>query len=447
MTFNLFHAHVVKQEAVLNKLNEAKEARVTLNRMRREHQDKVRQQEKEQSLLARMQMEQKLALLRQQKQEQLDFEKSLQQQRLETLQSQRTEYEQRLQAQREKERQLLIAQETQVLHQQFGSNSSGVGVAVQPSATMQPVGGVVGGAHPYAAAPPPPTSTYNPTSLQFQSLSLHDPTQAGPLPPKLDHTLGLDQSIAPPPYHPSTFHQAPPPLSLPTDSMATGYTSYQQPPPPSLQSQFHPQQHHPAGDLMGLSMNPPPQSSMAPASLHPSQMIAGQPHSLESMLNIPPMSGAGGQPSSLPSQLPSALDLHPQPEPPQQFQQGFGMPPHQQMTVGGGPPPPIMHSGGGGPPPSMQQGGGGPPPSMQMGYQQQPVSYSGQPTGGLPPPGVTYHQAPPPGSQQQFAGGAPMQMHTGGFIPNGARHGQAPPQPHPPPVGRQESQPPLISFD
>lgn len=406
-----------KQEAILHKLDEAKEARVTLNRMRREHQDKVRQQEKEQALLARMQMEQKLALLRQQKQEQLDFEKTLQQQRLDSLQQQRSEYEQKLQAQREKERQLLIAQETQVLQQQFGSN----GVVAPPPPTMMPPTSVVGGAHPYGV--PPSTSTYNPVSLQFQSLSLHDPTQAGPLPPKLDHSLGLDQSVPPPPYHPSTFHQPPQTLSsLPTDSMATGYASYQQPPPPSLQPQFPQQQQQPGGELLGMSMNHPSPSAIG--GLQGTLMDSTQPHSLENILSVTPLpgSGGGGQPSSLPTQLPSSLP--PQAEPAQQFQQGFGAPP-------------------------LQTGGVPPIPSM-MTYQQQPpgAGYSGQPTG-PPPPGVSFHAPTAPGPTQQFGGGAPVQLATGGFIPNGAHQGQAPPQPHPPAVGRprQESQPPLISFD
>ena len=432
-----------KQEAILNKLNEAKEARVTLNRMRREHQEKVCQQEKEQALLARMQMEQKLALLRQQKQEQLDFEKSLQQQRLETLQSQRNEYEQRIQAQREKERMMLIAQEKQVLQQQFGSNG-GIAHPPAPSVMPQPAPatGVVGGAHPYMA-PPPTTSSYNPTSLQFQSLSLHDPTQVGPLPPKLDHTMGLDQSVAgappPPPYQPASFHQPPPSLSaLPMDSMAAS-ASYstgpyqQQPPPPSLQPPFTQPQH------VGMSINPP--SSMA--SLQPPAPMNGQPHSLESLLSVPPMGGGGaGQPSSLPTQLSSGVPTSEsfQPFQPQQPSGGgFGAPP---PSLGGLPPPPAPNTG-----------------MMPGGYQQPGVggAYSGQPPPSLPPPGASgessFQPPPPPApltqQPQQFGAPLSMQMHApvgGGFIPNGAHQGQAPHQPHPPPV-RQESQPPLISFD
>ena len=444
-----FSASTAKQEAVLSKLNEAKEARVTLNRMRREHQEKVRQQEKEQALLARMQMEQKLALLRQQKQEQLDFEKSLQQQRLETLQSQRNEYEQRIQAQREKERLLLIAQEKQVLQQQFGSNG---GIAHPPPTSVMPqpaaATGVMGGAHPYMA-PPPTTSSYNPTSLQFQNLSLHDPTQAGPLPSKLDHTMGLDQGGAhpPPPYQPASFHQPPPsqqPLSLPTDSMAAsaGYNpgSYQQqPPPPSLQPSFtQPQQH------VGMSINPAPLPPSSMASLQPPAPMNGQPHSLESVLSVPPM-GGGGQPSSLPTQLSAGI-------PTSESFQSFQQPQQQQPPSGGGfgAPPPQL-GGHPLPPPAPNTG------MIPTGYQQPGVggAYSSQPPTGLPPPGtagVSFQPPPPPApTQQPQQYGAPpsMQMHApGGFIPNGAHQGQAPLQPLPqPPVSRQESQPPLISFD
>ncbi len=108
------------QQEILHKLDEAKEARVTLNRMRREHQERVRQQEQEQAVLARMQMEQKLALLRQQKAEQFTYQQALQKQRLDDLQTQRSEYEQQLAQQREAERLELVAKEKQVLQHQFG---------------------------------------------------------------------------------------------------------------------------------------------------------------------------------------------------------------------------------------------------------------------------------------------------------------------------------------
>ena len=70
------------------KVDEVKQARVSLNAMRRQHLEKVRQQEEEQALLARMQMEQKLALLRQQKNEQLTFQRELENKHREEIEEQ-----------------------------------------------------------------------------------------------------------------------------------------------------------------------------------------------------------------------------------------------------------------------------------------------------------------------------------------------------------------------
>ena len=62
---------------MLQKLAVIREARETLNDMRTQHQEKMRQQELEQEMLRRMQMEQKLELMRQQKQEYLIISYSL----------------------------------------------------------------------------------------------------------------------------------------------------------------------------------------------------------------------------------------------------------------------------------------------------------------------------------------------------------------------------------
>jgi len=99
-----------------------KEARVSLNAMRRQHLEKVRQQEEEQSLLARMQMEQKLALLRQQKNEQLTFQRELEQRRREELEDQETRRFQIMQEQLEMERSRLKMKEQKLIQQQFGTH-------------------------------------------------------------------------------------------------------------------------------------------------------------------------------------------------------------------------------------------------------------------------------------------------------------------------------------
>ena len=63
------------------KLKEAKEARVSLNAMRRTHAEKVKQQQSELEMLAKIQMQQKLELLRQQKSEQLEHMEVLRKER------------------------------------------------------------------------------------------------------------------------------------------------------------------------------------------------------------------------------------------------------------------------------------------------------------------------------------------------------------------------------
>ena len=70
---------------MLQKLSIIREARDSLNDMRAQHQEKVRQQELEQEMLRRMQMEQKLELMRQQKQEYLEYQRQLQIQRQQEL--------------------------------------------------------------------------------------------------------------------------------------------------------------------------------------------------------------------------------------------------------------------------------------------------------------------------------------------------------------------------
>ena len=160
--------------------------------MRREHQEKVRQQEQEQAILGRMQMEQKLALLRQQKAEQVTFQQVLQRQRLDDLQTQRSEYEKALQQQREVERQQLIAKEQQVLQHQFGGPGPSPAPQIHPSPTpqVQPYAGVEQG-----------SISMEPLS-NIQSFVMNPSEQAPPLPTKVEYNPVSDPP--PPPYQPST---------------------------------------------------------------------------------------------------------------------------------------------------------------------------------------------------------------------------------------------------
>ncbi len=67
------------------KLGVLQETRRSLDEMRVQRREKLRQQEMEQDMLRRMQMEQKMELLRQQKQEYMLYQKQLQTQRQQTL--------------------------------------------------------------------------------------------------------------------------------------------------------------------------------------------------------------------------------------------------------------------------------------------------------------------------------------------------------------------------
>eukprot|EP00117_Sycon_ciliatum_P030467 scpid58309/ scgid5913/ Hepatocyte growth factor-regulated tyrosine kinase substrate; Hrs; Protein pp110 len=108
-------AHYVDLE---KKLKEAKEARVSLNTMRRTHADKVRQQEAELEVLARIQMQQKLELLRQQKNEQQEHMEDLRKQRQGELQRQ-LQQQQQLESQQQAEAQKALAyQQMQMLQEQ-----------------------------------------------------------------------------------------------------------------------------------------------------------------------------------------------------------------------------------------------------------------------------------------------------------------------------------------
>ena len=271
------------QEKLLHKVVQAKEARVSLNTMRRMHLERIRQQEQEQSILARMQMEQKLALLRQQKAEQTAYQEALRQERMVKLSTQQQEFEQQIQEQREKERLQLIAQEQQVLQSHFGGGRplpppqddhvsaygggpqtsmmpSGGGQYHIPSAmTLQEVQQLPTKVEPDLYHPPPYTASeplYQPLlqhQPQPQSLYHHHPlplqssmmplglsmapthSMQGPVPPQLATYHNLS-SIQPPPamYSPSPSQQQQP-SGLPMQSLP--YAVYNQPPPISVQRQ------------------------------------------------------------------------------------------------------------------------------------------------------------------------------------------------------------------
>ena len=84
-----------------------REARSSLEEMREQHREKVRQQELEQDMLRRMQIEQKLELMRQQKAEYLAYQQRLQTERQAVIEQQQQQ-QQRLQYQRQMQQQQQI---------------------------------------------------------------------------------------------------------------------------------------------------------------------------------------------------------------------------------------------------------------------------------------------------------------------------------------------------
>ena len=77
--------YIDKYEGLEEKLSVLTETRRSLDDMRIQHREKLRQQELEQDMLRRMQMEQKMELLRQQKQEYMLYQQQFQAQRPQAL--------------------------------------------------------------------------------------------------------------------------------------------------------------------------------------------------------------------------------------------------------------------------------------------------------------------------------------------------------------------------
>lgn len=202
---------LVHMESLLQKLNEAKEARVTLDTMRRRHQEQLLQQEKEQAALAQMQVQMKLALLRQQKAEQLAYGQSMQAERLGRLSTQREEYERVLATQREMERNQLIAQEQHVYQQQF--NTTPAQPPLQPPPDINPT--------PYNMPPPitvpPPSTVPMGTTTSGMDYSNSMSSFAGQLP----------QKVEPPPYQPAVPSLYQPSLYQPPPPSNDGLPGYQ----------------------------------------------------------------------------------------------------------------------------------------------------------------------------------------------------------------------------
>lgn len=337
-----FHLAAGAEEGTLRKIDEVKEARVSLNAMRRQHLEKVRQQEEEQSLLARMQMEQKLALMRQQKNEQLTFQRELEQRRREELEDQETRRLQLMQEQLELERSRLKLKEQQLIQQQFGSHvlpgMQQVTMTDHPSLPQAPpMEPVLKGPHfpgMYEPTVPIANDYLHSTNTKMVSeapaavglsymppnYSMVNPQQLSSLPPPSSHTQLQLPSLNPQPS------------SLPTSSSHT-QLQISAPLPPNLNTQpasIPPLNVGPYGigaditnPLSNTStmMNPPPyQPAIAPATIPPMNYGGSQP---------PASTGFDGgyqynQPHPPPQQVPSLYTSAPP--------NMYGAPPNQPVV-------------------------------------------------------------------------------------------------------------------
>lgn len=247
-----------KQKGVLQSLDEVKEARVSLDAMRRQHQEKMKQQQEELMMLARMQVEQKRALLQQLKAEDMAYQDLLRQRRQEEMTFQHTMLQQQLQQQREGELQQRKAYEQQLLEQQFGGLSvqqhpsfSTPPASLQQQAYMQLPASQFGGHSGPASLEQPPQQVFQtdpmysaqapPTQPPYQTL----PTVGGMMPAQ-STAVGLAQQ------QPMGVQQQLPMSLLPSQDMSS-----------MMAFQAHPQSA--ASMYSGILPQQPPQS--APVSL------------------------------------------------------------------------------------------------------------------------------------------------------------------------------------
>ena len=269
-----------------------KEARVSLNAMRRQHLEKVRQQEEEQSMLARIQMEQKLALMRQQKNEQLNFQRELEQRRRDELEDQETRRQQLMQEQLEMERSRLKMKEQQLIQQQFGTQvvpgMQQVTLTDYPSVPQAPpMEPVLKGSYYTGMYEPsvPATSDYlhsTTTNMVGESSGL-----SSYRPPSYSMVNLQQPSSLPPPPPPSGHTQLqlpnmnPQPSSLPPSS---SYTQFPAPLPPTGVSPLNAGLYSIAPDVTNplsnasTMMHPPPyQPAVAPTAVPPMNYGISQP--------------------------------------------------------------------------------------------------------------------------------------------------------------------------
>ncbi|XP_028417195.1 hepatocyte growth factor-regulated tyrosine kinase substrate-like [Dendronephthya gigantea] len=417
-------------EMMEEKLGVLQETRRSLDEMRVQRREKLRQQELEQDMLRRMQMEQKMELLRQQKQEYLLYQQQLQTQRQQAL-------------------------EQMAKEQAMGGQVSSYG-AYQPSRqvagdqpappnyqsltpNVQPHPGQRQGQPPYQ-----PGNQYEAPNSQFQNLSLQNippvpnPAQPAGNPPQTQSIISQGQTTH---YlQPSTQVQQDLQLRQPTPGSQPNQYQVVNEGPRQGQSYAMGPDYPSSGPM---SYQNQPQQNMythTPPSSGPPSMesYSSGPNSLQDN-----MTGGvtHGQPQSFTGPPPT------QTQPPQPFPPGQGTTPTQQFQSQQVPPPQLNQ-----PQFQLQQHpysqhaaqSQGPPPQQNIQSQGPPTQNSqitqyqgGQPSQSAPQgsgaSSLQYQNQPVDPTYQQTAGQQPWVQG-----PNGNYQQQPPPPPPPPSYGDYE---------
>ncbi|CAH3040159.1 unnamed protein product [Pocillopora meandrina] len=307
-----------KYEALQVKLGLVHEARASLDEMREQHREKVRQQELEQDMLRRMQIEQKLELMRQQKAEYLAYQQRLQAERQAVIEQQQQQ-QQRLQYQRQ----------------------------MQPSQQQQQ--------SPYAGVQYPSTGESSP----YSSMNYAPMTAAGTQPYNPQNPLAGYTPAVPPGYQ---APDAPPPSQYSARPTGEGYVpttradyiSYRNE-VPAPQTEFQPQPS-------SLEYQPPSYASQVPPESGPSSL---QPYSLGGPLPVP-TAPAQVLPQAPPPQYAQVSSQ--QPGPPPLYGQSVGQQPPTQSALQNQLPATTLPGPTGKQPQYNQM----PPPQTQSQYPQHP---------------------------------------------------------------------------
>ena len=414
LTLRLFVS--AKYEALQVKLGLVQEARSSLEEMREQHREKVRQQELEQDMLRRMQIEQKLELMRQQKAEYLAYQQRLQAERQAAIEQQ--QQQQRLQYQRQIQQQQHPFAGVQYPPTGESSPYSSLNYAPMTAASTQPYNPQNAPAAYTPAVPQGYQVSEGPLPSQYPSLP---PTDGYLQTPRTDYMPYRSDAPAPQtelPPQPSSLEYQPPSYAsqVPPDQGPASLQPYNLGGPPPV----------PTAPAQVIAQAPPPQYAQVTSQQPPYGQSGGQPLPIQA----PPQNQFSGAAPPAPTGQPQFNQM-----PPPQVQPQF--PQQTQFTNTGQLIPEAAQPQYTNPPQTQRIPEVSPPQPAQPPSQAKPQSFHQSPqTIGFPPvdasrgspqmfssgPGQQQLNMGPPTGPTSFQQGPPMQQG-----PQGAAIQQGPP--------------------